>query len=49
MITIVTGLILLLFFLASAIRILRGTVGNLIYTAWVKNQKQKGSGYDICY
>jgi len=25
------------------------TVGNLIYTAWVKNQKQKGGGYDICY
>ena len=27
----------------------RETVGNLIYTAWVKKQKQKGSGYDICY
>ena len=27
----------------------RETVGNLIYTAWVKNQKQKDSGYDICY
>ena len=27
----------------------RETVGNLIYTAWVMNQKQKGSGYDICY
>jgi hypothetical protein len=49
MITIVTGLILLLFFLASAIRILRGTVGNVIYTAWFKNKKQNGCGYDICY
>jgi nitrogen fixation/metabolism regulation signal transduction histidine kinase len=28
---------------------LRETVGNLIYTAWVKNQNQKGSGYVICY
>jgi nitrogen fixation/metabolism regulation signal transduction histidine kinase len=27
----------------------RETVGNLIYTAWVMNQKQKGSGYEICY
>jgi PAS domain-containing protein len=27
----------------------RESLGNLIYTAWVKNQKQKGSGYDICY
>lgn len=27
----------------------RETVGILIYTAWVKNQKQKGSDYDICY
>ena len=25
------------------------TVGNVIYIAWVKNQKQKGSGYDISY
>jgi len=28
---------------------LREAVGNLIYTAWVKNQKQKGGCNDICY
>ena len=28
---------------------LRVTVGNLIYTAWVKNQKQKGRCNATCY
>jgi hypothetical protein len=49
MITIVRGVILLLFFLASVIRILKETGGNRVHTAWAKNQRQKGGGNDTRY